>query len=180
MNDLFIRRASIDDARLIADMSRESFYDTFAADNRSPDMEMFMNGPFSTENLMKQVSEQERIFFIAYTGSQPVGYACLHDEGNNEKIDGLPAIEIARIYAMKSAIGKGVGKALLQQCLQTAVALGKSVVWLGVWEKNQRAISFYRKFGFEKFGEHPFILGTDRQTDWKMKKKLVTEGGLKT
>ena len=41
-----------------------------------------------------------------------------------------------------------------------------------MWEKNQRAIDFYKAFGFEKFDETRFLLGKDIQNDWLMKKVL--------
>lgn len=83
-------------------------------------------------------------------------------------------MEIARIYALQSYIGKGVGSALMKKCIDQACELNKEIIWLGVWEKNQKAIHFYRKWGFEKFGTHIFILGDDPQTDWLMKKELAT------
>jgi ribosomal protein S18 acetylase RimI-like enzyme len=48
----------------------------------------------------------------------------------------------------------------------------KQLIWLGVWEHNERALAFYLKWGFERFGEHIFMLGDDTQTDWLMKKEL--------
>ena len=82
------------------------------------------------------------------------------------------ALEIERIYAVREYIGKNVGKVLLDDCLQWAKQQGSTVVWLGVWEHNPRAIAFYKKWGFEKFGEHKFVLGTDSQIDWLMKREL--------
>ena len=38
-------------------------------------------------------------------------------------------------------------------------------MWLGVWERNARAIAFYAKWGFIDIGDHVFMLGSDRQTD---------------
>ena len=46
-------------------------------------------------------------------------------------------------------------------------------VWLGVWEDNPRAISFYRKNGFVEFDKHIFVLGDDEQTDILMKLELT-------
>jgi ribosomal protein S18 acetylase RimI-like enzyme len=42
---------------------------------------------------------------------------------------------------------------------------GSDVVWLGVWERNPRAIAFYRKFEFREAGEHVFPVGNDPQRD---------------
>ena len=46
-----------------------------------------------------------------------------------------------------------------------ARSAGDGHLWLGVWERNARAIRFYAKAGFVDVGSHDFVLGTDRQTD---------------
>jgi len=55
---------------------------------------------------------------------------------------------------------------------QLALKTGKSFLWLGVWEKNIRAISFYKEHGFVKFGKHPYYIGKDKQMDWLMRYEL--------
>jgi ribosomal protein S18 acetylase RimI-like enzyme len=64
--------------------------------------------------------------------------------------------------------GKGVGQLMLQKAIQYACDLKMERVWLGVWEKNYRAINFYTKNGFEEFDKHVFKLGDDLQTDIMM------------
>ena len=78
---------------------------------------------------------------------------------------GEPAIELERIYAQKQLIGKGVGSALMNACLDHAARHSFESVWLGVWERNERAISFYERFGFKAVGETTFLIGTDLQRD---------------
>jgi GNAT superfamily N-acetyltransferase len=167
-----IRQAVAEDAALIADMSRRTFYDAFAAQNTPEDIAQYMDTQFSRESLMAEVGMPDNIFLLAYLGGQPVGYARLLAHEAPPGVGEGPAIEIVRIYAEQSAIGKGVGKSLMQYALDLAREIGKNWIWLGVWEHNHRAIDFYTKWGFEKFGDHPFILGSDTQTDWWMKKKL--------
>ncbi len=45
-------------------------------------------------------------------------------------------------------------------------------MWLGVWEKNPRALRFYQKIGFQEFDKHIFTLGNEKQTDIMMKLHL--------
>jgi ribosomal protein S18 acetylase RimI-like enzyme len=45
---------------------------------------------------------------------------------------------------LEKAIGKGVGKALMQECINKAKELQMKSIWLGVWEQNERAIGFYQ------------------------------------
>lgn len=168
-----IRFCTEADASLIADLSRQTFYETFASENTAADMEKFMTEQFSREALMKEVGAEGNIFFLAYDGETPVGYARMRESNNPPELGDKRTIEIARIYAATSCIGKGVGKALMQKCIDAAKEMNKEVVWLGVWQKNQRAIDFYTKWGFEKFSTHVFVLGNDPQTDWLMKKDLI-------
>lgn len=170
MAEVTTRLAEKNDAELIADMSRISFYETFAKDNSKEDMDLFMNEQFTKAALMKEVEEGDGIFIIAFIADEACGYARMGLTNQEGILAAENAIEIARIYAMPSAIGKGVGAALMKKCISIAEEQNKNILWLGVWEKNTRAIEFYKRWGFEKFGEHSFLLGTDRQTDCLMKR----------
>ncbi len=114
----------------------------------------------------------ENYFFLVFENDTPVGYMKMRDGNSHSELAGINVIEIARIYAVQSSIGKGVGKLMIQESINFAVAKKKELIWLGVWEHNKRAIDFYTKWGFEKFSSHVFKLGNDNQTDWLMKKKL--------
>ncbi|HEX6914947.1 MAG TPA: GNAT family N-acetyltransferase [Chitinophagaceae bacterium] len=166
-----IREATVADAEMVADFSRVTFLETFAAGNSREDMDKFMNEQFTREKLIAEVGAPGNTFLLCFYNDQLAGYARLRDH-SNRALGNEPAMEIARIYAAGEMIGKGVGKSLMQACCDYATAQKKTVIWLGVWEKNSRAIEFYKKWGFEKFGEHDFLLGNDVQRDWLMKKKL--------
>ena len=169
---LMIREATVDDAKLIADISHQTFYETFSAHNTKEDMDKFLNQQFTKGKLMLEVGAKENIFLLAYDGDNIAGYVKIRDERIPLSLGTVNALEIARIYAMKSQIGKGVGSLLMQSCIGIARQKNKDCLWLGVWEKNQRAIDFYTKWGFEKFDETDFLLGDDLQRDWLMKRKV--------
>ena len=170
---LIIRPANAADAVPIATLSRQTFYDTFSVYNSQEDMDKFMNESFSIEKLVAEVDAAGNTFIVAVLENELVGYAKITESENPAALGKLDGIEISRIYAAKNVIGLGIGKALMEECLRTAISKNKQCIWLGVWEHNTRAISFYQKFGFEKFGEHAFVLGNDVQTDWLMKKNLA-------
>ena len=169
-----IRFAESNDAELIADISRQTFDDTFASQNTKENMDKFMSETFSREILMKEVGAPGNIFLLAYDGEEPVGYVRMRENNNPPELGTIDAIEIARLYASTNAIGKGVGKALMQKCIELATDKKTTAIWLGVWQENHRAIDFYTKWGFEKFGTHVFMLGDDPQMDWLMIKYLVS------
>ena len=169
---LSIRYAVTADAPLIADMSRQTFSDTFAPDNTKEDMDKFLSEQFTRGALMMEVGLREHTFLLAYADEEPAGYAKLRDGKKSTDIKGS-AIEIARIYAVEKFIGKGIGKLLMQACIDEAIKKEKQTIWLCVWEKNKRAIDFYTAWGFQKFGECDFVLGDDVQHDWMMRKDLT-------
>jgi diamine N-acetyltransferase len=167
-----IKLANKDDAAMIAVLSRRTFQDAFASFNTEANMKLFMHNEFSAERLVAQVSEPGNIFLLAYHDQEIAGYARLLLDGEIPEHGGVEGIEIARIYAEQNFIGKGIGSALMQRSMDTGREKNKKMIWLGVWEHNIAAIRFYEKWGFEKFGEHIFMLGRDVQTDWLMKKNL--------
>ena len=171
--NLFIREATRDDAALIADISHQTFYDTFAADNTTADMDKFLSEQFTKGKLMLEVGFPENTFLLAYLDNEVAGYVKLRDGKLPKNLVGRSALEIARLYVVKDFIGKGLGAALMKASLETARTKQKQWLWLGVWERNQRAIDFYLRWGFEKFGECDFLLGDDWQLDWLMKKQLT-------
>jgi ribosomal protein S18 acetylase RimI-like enzyme len=135
-------------------------------------MDKFMNEQFTREKLMKEVGTDKNIFLVAELDGDTVGYARMREVTNPHELGETPAIELARIYSVQSRIGKGVGSALMEKCIEVAAQQNKKAIWLGVWEKNHHAIAFYERWGFEKFSEHEFILGDDVQTDWLMRKTI--------
>lgn len=173
MPDISIRLATSKDAEIIADLSRQTFYETFASQNTTSDMEKFMNEQFTRKKLIQEVSEPWLIFFLAFQDNEPVGYVKMRDGSVPSELVGQSCMEIARIYSVQNMIGKGVGKRLMQTSYDVAKQRKKQILWLGVWKENKQAIDFYERWGFEIFGEQDFLLGDDLQRDWLMKKLIV-------
>jgi diamine N-acetyltransferase len=170
---LVIREATVEDALLIADISHQTFYETFAPYNNTENMDKFLNQQFTRGKLMLEVGAKKNTFLLAYNANDIAGYVKIRDERIPPGLGKVNALEVARLYAMKNQIGKGVGSVLMQSCIDIAKERNKEWLWLGVWEKNERAIEFYKKWGFEKFDETDFLLGDDIQRDWLMKRKVV-------
>jgi ribosomal protein S18 acetylase RimI-like enzyme len=108
-------------------------------------------------------------FLVAEVEGEAAGYARLREGGPAAAaLDARHPLELVRIYARKRWIGRGVGAALMRAALAEADTGGHDALWLAVWERNERAIGFYRRFGFEPFGTQEFHLGRDVQTDLLM------------
>jgi GNAT superfamily N-acetyltransferase len=160
-----IRQAGAGDHERIASLARETFVDSFAADNRPEDMAAYLAKAFGPSIQAMQLAEPSSLFMIAETGHQPAGYARLVEASAPACIDAKKPIQLSRLYVRKPWIGKGVGAVLMTACIDEAMRRRCDGIWLGVWGKNSRAIRFYNNWGFVQKGTQPFVLGSDRQTD---------------
>ena len=167
-----IRVATPADAALLASLAERTFVDAFGADNTADDMAMYVADAFGEARQRAELEDPRVTVFVAERDGDVAGYAMLRDGAVAECVGGGDAIEIARLYAARHLIGGGVGAALMQRCLGEAAALGKQVVWLGVWERNARAIAFYERWGFRDAGLLTFVLGRDVQTDRVMVRRM--------
>jgi ribosomal protein S18 acetylase RimI-like enzyme len=167
-----IRRASIEDAQLLADLGARTFAETFATDNTPEDMEAYTAASFSLERLAEELHDPLSIFFIAEVEGRAAGYAKMHPGETPESVEGPQPIELVRLYVAAAWLGRGVGPALMRHCLEEARESGFQTIWLGVWERNHRAQAFYRKWNFHEVGEHLFQLGSDPQRDLVMQRAV--------
>lgn len=167
-----IRKASANDAAKLAAIGRMTFVETFAEVNTKEDMHQYVSKAFTEKQLLIELAEPGSTFLMAFERDRLAGYAKLRSSQNPKELSDNKALELQRIYARKSYQGKKVGQQLMEYSLDMAKAMGYDTLWLGVWEYNPKAITFYEQWGFEKFGKQTFTLGYDVQTDILMKKKI--------
>jgi diamine N-acetyltransferase len=169
---ILLRTATPSDAELLASLGARTFADTFAADNTPEDMAAYLAANFSPAQLAGELAVPTAIFLIAEIDTQTVGYTKLQFGEMPPEITAPRPIELVRIYSVRAHFGKGVGPALMQAALRFATDGAFQNIWLGVWDHNLRAQAFYRKWGFVIVGSHPFLLGSDLQTDYIMQRPV--------
>ena len=175
---LVLRRASPSDATALAAFAAEAFSDTFAADNTPEDMAAYLAGAFGEAQQRAELADPSCTVLLAERSGELAGYAMLHDgalPSGTASVDLADAMEIARLYAGRRWIGAGVGAALMQACMALAAERKREWLWLGVWERNARAIAFYARRGFTDVGSQSFQLGADRQTDRIMARRVAAQ-----
>ena len=167
-----VRRASIEDAQLLAELGAQTFAETFAEDNSPADMAAYLADSFSVGRLTEELTDPLSVFFVADVEGSAAGYAKIHSGHVSDGVNGQRPIELVRLYVSKEWLGRGVGHALMRRCVEEARAMGFQTIWLGVWERNHRAQAFYRKWDFQEVGEHIFQLGSDPQRDIVMQRAV--------
>jgi ribosomal protein S18 acetylase RimI-like enzyme len=167
-----IRRGTPDDAPMLAELAARIFHETFSPHNRPEDMHAYMSEAFRVDRLREELDDAKSCVLLCYVDDSLAGYAKLHWGVTPACVTGERPIELARLYADAPWHGRGIGAALLIGCFDVALADDRRTMWLGVWEHNDRAIAFYRKWGFVECGSHAFWLGSDEQTDVLMTRPL--------
>ncbi|EDX83752.1 acetyltransferase, GNAT family [Synechococcus sp. PCC 7335] len=173
-----VRRAKEKDVTALVRLSIDSFRNAFEPNNPKSDIDLYVEENFSFEQIYAQVLEPSNLFLLLFIEpiqeqtSPPVGYTKLRMGPPESCVTGENPVEIERFYLDASAIGKGFGSMLMRACLAEAEARCYQTVWLGVWEYNYRAITFYKRWGFTIVGSHPFQQGTETQTDLIMQRAI--------
>ncbi|MDP1727431.1 MAG: GNAT family N-acetyltransferase [Bacteroidota bacterium] len=156
---------------LLAELGSTTFYETFAEDNSEADMRYYISKTYSKEKMLENIRNPAIKYFVAYGENNDLGYIKLIHDAN---IDGLSGrvMELEKIYVRKDAIGTKIGSALMEQAINYAKENGYNYLFLGVWQDNERAISFYQKYGFKTFATRKFTLGKRVCDDYLMALEL--------
>jgi diamine N-acetyltransferase len=167
-----IRRATIEDAPTLAELGVRTFVDAFAAANHPDDLALYVTRTYGEPQQRRELAHPNIVTLIGEErigeeDAVPIAFVQLRRGGEPPPcVDGPAPVEIARFYVDRAWHGRGIAQALMRAACDAALTLlGGSTIWLGVWERNPRAIAFYGKCGFVDVGSHLFLLGNDLQTD---------------
>ena len=172
-NPFRIVRCEESDAQKLAEISAETFVDAFATYNTKENMQAYLKESYSIVQISKELADPDSLHFFLLRQEEVVGFMKLNFAPAQADVQDPDSLEIQRIYLKKSEWGHGLGDVLMRRAFHIAQEKKLKYVWLGVWEKNERAIKFYSKQGFVPFSSHTFMLGTDTQTDILMKMELI-------
>ena len=178
MTSIKIRTAAIGDAAPLSRLGAATFRDTFEGENTPEDMSRYLAEAFTPERQAAEIADPDGTVLLAEHLAESgeaelVGYAHLMSGPVPEAVQGPVPLELKRLYVARPWHGRRVAQALMNAAIDAARARGAHTLWLGVWERNPRAVAFYSKYGFARIGEHTFALGTDSQTDWLLVRPIT-------
>lgn len=168
-----IRKAHSRDAKKLSEVAEATFRATFDAMNAAEHMELHCRSSYGEKIQAAEISNPGMVTLLSEDEGRLVGYAQLRWGEAPGCISAKRPGEIQRLYVIEDWHGKGIAQELMRACIEEVEQRGSDAVWLGVWEHNPRAISFYKKFGFVSVGEHTFPLGGDPQRDIIMVRAVV-------
>ena len=171
---IMIRTGVATDATALADLAARTFRETFAADNRPEDMALHIAHAYGTSQQQRELVDPDVTTLLVEVDGQLAGYAQLRSGVAPACVIGEAPVELWRFYIAQPWHGRGVAQALMRRVASEAYRRGGRTLWLGVWERNERAKSFYHRNGFMDVGSHMFMVGTDAQTDRVLVRPLPT------
>lgn len=163
----------IEDLDELRELSIRTYSETFGAMNTESNMKEYLDRAFNREILREELMNDESSFFFLYIDNDLAGYLKLNEHMAQTDINDPESIELERIYVMKKFQGSGCGRFLMEKAIGLAIESKKKYMWLGVWEKNVMALSFYKRNEFYQFGQHAFVMGDDEQIDYVLRKDLL-------
>ncbi|MDF2790171.1 MAG: negative regulation of sporulation protein [Neobacillus sp.] len=168
-----IKPCTIEDLSMLQEISYETFIETFKDQNSPENMNAYLERAFNLKQLEKELSTISSQFFFVYLNNEVAGYLKVNTQDAQSENMGEDSLEIERIYIRAKFQKLGLGKYLINKAIEIAEEQEKNKIWLGVWEKNENAIAFYKKLGFVQAGRHSFYMGDEEQIDFIMIKSLV-------
>ena len=160
-----IRRGVPDDAPALAAFAERTFVETFGPDNDPRDMEAFVERTYGVAQQTAELTDPGVVTLLAHRDARLVAFAQVRRHVPPPCVSDGASLELRRFYVDRPAQGTGIAQLLMAAVFDAARDAGARHVWLGVWERNLRAIAFYRKCGFTDVGSQPFVLGSDHQND---------------
>lgn len=169
---LSFRLAEPGDASALATLAERTFRDTFALGNNPADLEQHCSASFGADIQLKEIQDPNIVTILTESENRFAGFAQLHLCSPKDCVPSANPCELHRFYVSGEHHGRGLAQVLMQRVLDTAQQTPAQSIWLGVWEENARAITFYQKFGFKVVGNHTFLFGSDPQSDLVMLRDL--------
>jgi len=169
---LEIKTAQAEDALRLSVFAEATFRETFAPYNSESDMQLYSQKTFSPDKQRQEILDPDKRVVLALWAEEIIGYYMLSLKGAEASISGPRPIQLSRLYVDSRWHGQKIAHRLLEEAMNRSRQEGFFTFWMGVWEKNYRALAFYKKWGFEEVGDLRFELGQDVQRDLLFTKPL--------
>lgn len=166
-NELIIRDANIDDINTIGFLAYQVWPVTYRDILSLDQLQYMLNLIYSPASLHRQMTQEQQHFFLAELDNEPVGFA------SYSPLDEPGIYKLHKLYVRTDIQGKGLGRALLDEVINTIQPVGAHALRLNV-NRHNKALSFYEKLGFRVISEQMLDIGNNYfMDDYVMQKDLA-------
>ncbi len=177
LNDtpITFRPAGVADASALVALALRCSIDTFAQYHSPENFQKYLDSTHRIDVFEQELADSSAAIWVAAAAAgELIAYARLRWVSVPDCIGDPRAIEIEKFYVDRPFHGRGVASEMMRRCIDIAFAKGHRTIFLGVWEHNHRAIAFYtRKWGYQRCGEHTFMVGDDSTIDWWLRREVA-------
>lgn len=166
-----IRPATLADAEALSCIATRTFPLGCPLETDPAHLAAFISSELTPERFREFLAANGVTILLAEVAGEMAGFTMLVRDSSHPLIAAKSPIELRKFYVDPAYHGRGVAKLLMDSALPVLDDSRHDTAWLSVYSGNTRAVSFYRKAGFEIVGTHYFPVGGDPQKDFVMQRK---------
>jgi ribosomal protein S18 acetylase RimI-like enzyme len=167
-SEVQICRATAGDAPALSRLSAALFPLGCPANTAPKDLAEYIGRELTPERFRDLIEDGSIVILLAKAANKLAGYALIAPAAAPSHIRSSARLELRKFYIDTAYHGRGVADALMKEVLAVAADGSQGAIWLTVFSGNDRAISFYRRWGFKIAGTQIFTVGADGQEDYLM------------
>jgi len=155
-----VRNATADDAARISELGATIFAQSYQHPFDQENMDAYVDEAFSKQ----RIAEETIYYYVAEADDVIVGFVKFYTYRWTPRFKSKITFEVERLYIQKNMEGQNIGSQLMAAALDVAKQKNYTIIWLSVWENNERGIRFHQQHGFDIIGDGIFALGkTERK-----------------
>lgn len=151
-----IQKATVKDAELIAQLGKQTFYESHGHSASEADIDTFVSKYYTTKVVAKEFDNPNIEYNLIKYNDTVVGFSKIEISSPDKNIREQNVTKLARIYLLKEYYGQNLGATLFNFNIELSKTKNDKGIWLHVWVENEKAVRFYKKNGFKIVGEHDY------------------------
>jgi len=159
--EITIRTISLPDAETLSTLAKNIYRQYYLHLWHPGGADWYMNEyAYPAYKLKAELAAPENIHWIAYSGTESIGYIKLKLQPKLPDGDNNEYAELERIYIDQLFAGKGLGRKFMQLAENAAVMNGKKYLYLKAMDSATDSIAFYKTMGFRKIADFQLPMPT--------------------
>jgi ribosomal protein S18 acetylase RimI-like enzyme len=150
---IYIRPWHQDDLEVVRSILWETWKESYSSFIPVDDLLVYFNEHYTSKILAEQYNDTKVIGFVAEYDDIIAGYENTYFSEKENRL------YVRQLYILSVYQNLGLGKKLIKSAAERAKSMGLNKIWLGVMVKNESAIAWYKKMGYEVVENVPFTMG---------------------
>lgn len=151
-----ILKATVNDAELIAQLGKQTFYESHGHSASNADIDAFVAKHYTTKVVAAEFDDPKVMYHLIKYNGTVVGFSKIEISSPDNNIAEPNVTKLARLYLLDGYHGKNLGATLFDFVIDYSQQKHDKGIWLHVWVENEKAVRFYKKNGFKIVGEHDY------------------------